>query len=318
MDPEGLLRELGVDPVAPVTRSPRPTSHIGVALLERAVALRGEGFGARAAATLRLDALGVLGLACLSAPTVGEALERALRYRRLVFDADDYALEIEEGSATLVRRPVPAALARTLPRGARALVELGLIEHLVALREIAGGRLGPRVELRFAHAAPPDGGAELRRVAAARARFATSRHELRLPRSLLARPTRHGHPAMAAFFADLARDRLAASATAGSAASCVRAFLARELRGGAPTARAAARALGTSDRTLTRRLAAEGTTFPALLDEVRREAALALLRRQDVTLAEIAFLLGFSEPRAFHRAFRRWTGRTPGQVRAAG
>ena len=318
VDPEAVLRELGVDPAAPVTRSAQPAPRTALGLLARAVELRGEGFAARAASTLRLEELGVLGLACLSAPTVGDALERALRYRRLVYEDDDYALELGEDFVSLVRRPLPAAWARGNRTGARALVELGLIEHLVALREVAGARLGSRIELRLRHPPPPDGGAELRSVTGVRVRFGAPRDELRMPRALLERPTRHGHAALAAFFDELARERLGASAKSDSSATRVRRHLMRELRGGSPTARSTARALGVSDRTLTRRLAAEGTSFLELLDEVRNEVALQLLGRRDVSLAEIAFLLGFSEPRAFHRAFRRWNGRTPGAVRADG
>ena len=64
-------------------------------------------------------------------------------------------------------------------------------------------------------------------------------------------------------------------------------------------------------RTLRRRLAAEGVSFRALRDEALRERAVELLRRPGSAIAEVAFVLGFSDPTAFHRAFRRWTGVTP-------
>ena len=68
-------------------------------------------------------------------------------------------------------------------------------------------------------------------------------------------------------------------------------------------------------RTLQRRLAAEGTSFAALLDSVRHELAIEHMADPRTSLAEIAFALGFADQAGFHRAFMRWTGRTPGEYR---
>ena len=76
-----------------------------------------------------------------------------------------------------------------------------------------------------------------------------------------------------------------------------------------------ARELATSPRTLRRRLAEDGETFESILSRTRHELALRYLERRDVSLAEIALLLGFSDQSAFQRAFRRWTGETPRAVR---
>jgi AraC-like DNA-binding protein len=70
-----------------------------------------------------------------------------------------------------------------------------------------------------------------------------------------------------------------------------------------------------SVRSLSRRLTEEGTTFRGLVDSVRHELAVARLRDPEVNLAEIAFLLGYSESSAFHRAFKRRTGVTPLEFR---
>ena len=147
--------------------------------------------------------------------------------------------------------------------------------------------------------------------------FGAARSALRIPAQLLAAPGRHGHSTYAEFFDARAEEQLAEAAPR-STCDLVRQHLRGELRGGVPRAPTTAAALGMSERTLTRRLAAEHTSYPRLLDEVRCELALGWLRRPEVGLAEISFLLGFSEPSAFHRAFRRWTGRTPGDVREHG
>ena len=72
-----------------------------------------------------------------------------------------------------------------------------------------------------------------------------------------------------------------------------------------------------SERTLQRNLGREGTSMQALLDELRHQLALRHLAEAKESIAEISFLLGFADVRAFHRAFKRWTGATPAAYRQA-
>ena len=74
--------------------------------------------------------------------------------------------------------------------------------------------------------------------------------------------------------------------------------------------------LKVSVRTLHRSLAAEGTSYRRLLDQLRLDIAERHLMDDRMSVAEVAFLVGFSELSAFHRAFKRWTGRTPVTFRA--
>jgi AraC-like DNA-binding protein len=85
--------------------------------------------------------------------------------------------------------------------------------------------------------------------------------------------------------------------------------------GADPTAARLPARLKMSVRTLNRLLAGEGTSFRELLDARRRDLATRYLAGNDVSIAEVAFLLGFSELSSFHRAFKRWTGETPGEFR---
>lgn len=78
-----------------------------------------------------------------------------------------------------------------------------------------------------------------------------------------------------------------------------------------------AQRMGLSRRTLHRRLKAEGVSYERLLDELRCRMALRLLRGSRLTVNETAYRLGFSDPSAFSRAFKRWTGKSPGRVRAS-
>jgi AraC-like DNA-binding protein len=79
-----------------------------------------------------------------------------------------------------------------------------------------------------------------------------------------------------------------------------------------------ARDIGMSERTLQRRLSDEGESYQSLVDDVRRRFALEYLERSKFTVAEVAYLVGFSDLASFHHAFKRWTGRTPGSFRQSG
>ena len=80
---------------------------------------------------------------------------------------------------------------------------------------------------------------------------------------------------------------------------------------------AVAARLQLSERSLQRRLADEGVQFDSVLEALRRELANNYLEDPRVALREIGYLLGYSEPSAFNRAFKRWTGTTPAAARAA-
>lgn len=81
------------------------------------------------------------------------------------------------------------------------------------------------------------------------------------------------------------------------------------------SAKSVARALGCSRQTLYRRLKAEGTSFAATFDDLRRRRALAMLR-DGATIKNVAYVLDYSDPTAFSRAFKRWTGSSPSDARA--
>lgn len=97
----------------------------------------------------------------------------------------------------------------------------------------------------------------------------------------------------------------------------VRALLVERLPSGEPSQVEVARAIGWSSRALQRRLSAERTTYARLVDETRRELALAYVHETRYSLTEVAYLLGFATPGNFTRAFRRWTGRSPSEHRRA-
>ena len=90
--------------------------------------------------------------------------------------------------------------------------------------------------------------------------------------------------------------------------------IAAKLHEGSPSAAVIAKSIGCSARTLQRKLLSEGTSLRELIDEVRQARAMSLLGTE-ISLTEVAFLLGYAEMTNFSRAFRRWTGRNPTEWR---
>jgi AraC-like DNA-binding protein len=122
-------------------------------------------------------------------------------------------------------------------------------------------------------------------------------------------------PVLAAVLAEKIERLLAQFSDQPSLGSRVREWLIAQLRGGNPRIDALAEHLHMSERTLRRRLGEEGTSFKRILDEVRRELAIGYVQERQLSTGEIAFLLRYSEPSAFQRAFKRWTKLTPSEYR---
>ena len=97
----------------------------------------------------------------------------------------------------------------------------------------------------------------------------------------------------------------------------VRRLLNEALRGGDPGLSTVSKRLGLSVRSLQRKLKENGTSHQGLLDDLRHELSREYLLQSGMSVVDVAFLLGFSDPSAFHRAFRRWTGLTPREFKRA-
>jgi AraC-like DNA-binding protein len=136
-----------------------------------------------------------------------------------------------------------------------------------------------------------------------------------MAREDLDRPMRGADAALAAVLSRQLDRLLVSLPTDPPVSTRVRLLVKDDLPSGSVTVDRVAGQLGMSVRTLSRRLEGEGTSFRHLLDSVRHELAVAHLRDPRMELTEIAFLLGYSESSAFHRSFRRWTGRTPVEFR---
>ncbi len=158
---------------------------------------------------------------------------------------------------------------------------------------------------------------EHRRLLGPSVRFAQKDDAVVYETTALETPLISADPALLEVFEGDARRRLAALAARDGVSGRVLTFLAARLKGTVPPLSVVASALAMSERSIQRSLSEENTTYRQLIDEVRKDLAIEHLSRPGASATDVAFLLGFSEPSAFTRAFRRWTGLAPTQFRAA-
>jgi AraC-like DNA-binding protein len=234
--------------------------------------------------------------------TLGEAIEALTRYSCLVTSNGRFQLA---GNA-LELLPAPA-----LPDWFRiASFEFGLHYTATRLDELVGGAAVRGIEVPWA--SPPWALAYPHPT-----RFEAPRAAVLLHEGVLGAVSRRADPLVASLLARNAAMVLSAMPSVPTLQAKVHEAIVSFLPRGFPTMNSVARALATSPRTLRRRLAAEGLTFERIRDGALVAIARERLADRRESIAEVAFVLGFSEVRAFHRAFRRWTGATPGEYRRA-
>src|SRR5262249_39427351 len=129
-------------------------------------------------------------------------------------------------------------------------------------------------------------------------------------------PMRRRDPILRKFLESQADAILATMPARTGVAMDVRRALASRVASGATRMSSIARQVGIAERTLQPRPAEDGASDQELLDEVRKAAAGRYLGESTLAIGEIAYLLGYSEPAAFHRAFKRWYATTPEHFRA--
>lgn len=258
--------------------------------------------GVRVGTRYHASTFGPLGFALMSSATLGDAANLTFRFLDLSFtfcvptartDGDQVVIGVDHGD---------------LPTDVRGfLVERDLTAVWTVLREIAGG--APRLtslSLPFAPGEP----AAVRSAFGITPSAADGRAELRLDAAWFDLPLPQANAHAFAMAEALCRDLVANRRSRTGAAEEVRILVAQRLANGAPMGAVAA-ALGLSERSLRRHLTEAGTSYRAVLEEVRRSAAEELLARPGLTVDDVARELGYAEATSFGAAYRRWTGRSP-------
>jgi AraC-like DNA-binding protein len=264
-------------------------------------------FSLRAAGTIPFGTLDLLDFAMRSSPTMREGLRRCVRYFPLIDDCSVLSLE-EDGPVARL------AVSRKISTSPRSATEF-LFAVLLARGRLFTGEEWPLVEVRFLARAPTDAASHARYFGT-KVSFAAGRNELVFGAAWLDAPFVTHDADVLAFSDRHAEALLTRVAERTSFLERVRAAVRASPPGVEPPLDVTARRIALSGRTLQRRLEESGTSYRAILDEVRRERALALLGDPHICIAEIGAAVGFGDARAFYRAFRRWTGTTPAMARS--
>ena len=309
MDRASVLAEIGLEPEALANRDNR----LPLATVLRLWEILHRQFPERALAldwvrSWKPTDLGVIGYIVAQVNTVGEAMEAVARYGQLIDESQSTRLRREAPTSRVEYELAPAVLAT---EHAAETIMVSLVHFL---RGIVGQSFAP-IAVRLPHRASARSPV-LERYFGCPVLHEAGEISTEFPTDLLDRPVPGADPALAAYLkaqADALAGRLAARNVVSQ--ECAR-HIAERLGRGEPSQTDVARQMGMSERTLQRRLAAEGTGFNELLEGARRTMAMSYLADRKLAAYEVSFLLGYAEPATFFRAFKRWTGKTPQQYRA--
>ena len=304
-----LFDGLDLDP----KRLEEPRKRVSIPVLEqlaeRARALTNEpALGVYLGMQMRVSAHGYLGFAAMTSSTVREALEIAMRFAPTRTSAIALRLHVEGDVCALV-------IDERVPLGrAQDLIILALIVGIEQIGSALTGRqLEGSADVTFSKPASFE---RFDGIARGRIRFDQPTNQLLFSTAALDLPIVLADPVARRLAQEQCERELDALGHQQNLAARVRALVPRQ-EGGFHSLEEIAAKVGVSPRTLKRRLAEQGTAFSELLEQQQRERALMLLRSQELSLEDIAERVGYSDVANFTRAFRRWTGLTPGAYRRA-
>lgn len=249
---------------------------------------------------------GVLGYAVMSCKNALEAFKRHERYENLVSDraVSKYDIGPEEVRLTWNTGDTPAS---------RQMAEENVASWVTFTRWITGQALGPTA-IHFVHSEPEDT-SEYQRIFNCPVLFDQPIVEIRFPSEYMQLPIMQHDPVMREMM-DAHAERLLQQFMQGEGLLAdIRRILVEALAQDNVSLDGVAEQLSLTPRTLQRRLSELGETFKSVLDQTRKELALTYISQAYIGLPELAYLLGFADQTAFQRAFKKWTGTTPGKYR---
>ena len=242
----------------------------------------------------------------LHATNLEQALRRALRFLRVVLDDPSGELIVTDGLAQIKLNDAGAA------RSAFAYRTFWIVVHGITCW-LVGRRIGlRRVDFRCAE---PQHCADYRLFFGAPVRFDQPTSCLAFDERFLKLPLVRNERALKQFLREAPANILVRYSYDAGLAASIRRRLRQQTPSTWPDYEDIARQLRLPASTLRRRLQQEGQSYRAIKDEIRRGLATAWLLQGDRSVGQIAADLGFTEPSAFHRAFRKWTAKSPGSYR---
>ena len=273
-----------------------------------AVALEDDLLGFHLAQTVDLRQLGPLYYVLASSETLIDALQRAARYSSIVNEG--ISLKCIDGKSVGISFHC-VGIGRHLDTHQ---IECSMTALVRICRQLTGLRLLPN-RVRLMHHRPRN--AEFAKFFGDDIEFGATADDITFSNNIRQSPVVSADPYLNELLISYCEEAISyRPKTRASFRSRVENVIATLLPHGKAHASEIARELGVSQRTFARRLSEEGLTFSELLDSLRSDLANRHLADRDLAISQIAWLLGYSDVGAFSHAFKRWTGKTPGQARA--
>jgi AraC-like DNA-binding protein len=309
VDARALLNSVGLDPDGAWDPKAMLLDTAYYNLLERiATLIDVTDLPLRTGTSMRLDEYGALGLAFKAATTLGGSYARVERYARLWTSVVEYELRPDpRGTLLILHRAGERRL------GLRLSNEATLASAISIARQVSLVPVTP-LQVFVRHGAPGSAAAHEAWFGCP-VQFDAERDAILFSPETLAQPTILGDEGISRYLASHLDAELAEIASEVTLVSRAKDAIAQALNEGSPRMVDIARTLGLSARSFHRRLSEHGVSFQTLTEETRRDLAVGLLRDEQHSLAEIAFLTGFAEQSSFTRAFKRWVGHTPASYR---
>jgi AraC-like DNA-binding protein len=311
-----LAESAGLDPVVLEDQDARIALRTYIALMRAAQAMTGDpAFALHFGEAFEIEELSIVGLMGRACETWEDAFAQLARYSQLIIDVP---LDDPQGRRLVIEREgdrMWVVDTRSDPNAFPELTESSFARSAAAVHRRRSG-IDAVAAIHVTHKAPAYA-AEYERVFEIPVVFESARNAMLMkgdafPKIPIPKPSRYVFGILSERAEALLRELDAGSTTRGRVESALMPIL---HTGEANMATIAAR-LALSRRTLARRLKTEGTTFEKLLDELRHRLALAYLGNSKVSVHQCAYLTGFSDPAAFSRACKRWTGSSPRALRA--
>jgi AraC-like DNA-binding protein len=306
-DAGALLRQVGISPALLSMRQARVSAQSYSELWRLVAQVLDDEFFGQDSRRMKSGSFAMLCHAVIHCGTLAKALDRALRMYALFLDDISATLAQDGNTATLVLHERPGTAPRCFAHETLLMMLHGVACWLV-------GRRIPILRAGFVYAEPAHS-AEYRILFSTRLSFAQAFTSIEFDASYLQLPVLQHEKSVKEFLRVAPENILVKYKNANSLAARIRRRLRQELPGELPDFALIAAELHMTEVTLRRRLNEEGESYQSLKDQLRRDLAITYLSHSERSVMDIALELGFAERSAFHRAFRKWTGASPGEFR---
>jgi AraC-like DNA-binding protein len=310
VDVDGFLRSLDVDPQT--VRAPDERIPVETYLLiqdEAARFIRDPYLGLHMGEFAEAGSWSILGYMMMNCKTLGQVFEKAGKYSRIVGNLIDARAEAKFGKIRVVYFTPPHA-----PVMSRHCFESTFSSSVRMMRTLTGEPLNP-LEVTFTHP-QPESAAEYERIFRCPVRFGQKENSVTLDWKIVNLPVRMANPSLLEHFEKYAQDFLAQMERKDEHTRAATKIILSKLDDENLSIEKVAKEMSVSVRTLQNKLDAEGVVFSDLLRDIRERLAKKYIR-ENYSVEQITYLLGFSEPSVFRKAFKKWMGVTPREYREA-